>query len=81
MKRVDIIKAKRHLSELLAEVEKGMTVTITRRDHAIAVLSPVNNMHAPRQAAAAALADIRGSQLQIVTADEIVSWKEEDRKF
>lgn len=81
MRQVGIFEAKTHLSELLAEVEKGMTLTITRRGHAIAVLSPVTDKATQRQAAAAALAEIRRSQKQAVTADDILSWKEEGRRL
>ena len=81
MRQVGIFEAKTHLSELLAEVEKGMTLTITRRGQAIAVLSPITDKPTQRQAATAALAEIRRSQKQAVTADDILSWKEEGRRL
>lgn len=79
MRQVGIVEAKTRLSELLSEVERGLTITITRRGHAIAVLSPVTYKATQRQTAAAALAEIRRSQKQAVTAHDILSWKEEGR--
>ena len=41
MREVGAFEAKTHLSELLAEVEGGTSVTITRRGKAVAQLVPV----------------------------------------
>lgn len=40
MKEVAVYEAKTRLSELLAEIEQGEHVTITRRGHAVARLVP-----------------------------------------
>ena len=40
MKSVGSYEAKTHLAQLLGEVEKGQTITITKRGKPIAVLSP-----------------------------------------
>ncbi len=40
MKSVGSYEAKTHLPQLLSEVEKGTTITITKRGKPIAVLSP-----------------------------------------
>ena len=42
MKTVGAFEAKTHLSQLLDEVEKGETITITRRGVPVAVLMPPN---------------------------------------
>lgn len=41
MREIGAFEAKTHLSELLADVEAGETVTITRRGKAVARLVPV----------------------------------------
>jgi prevent-host-death family protein len=40
MKSVGSYEAKTHLPQLLSEVEKGETITITKRGKPVAVLSP-----------------------------------------
>ncbi len=44
---VSVAEAKAHLSELLKAVEAGETISITRRGHAVASLSPVRHAPAP----------------------------------
>jgi prevent-host-death family protein len=44
MKSVGSYEAKTHLPRLLRQVEKGETITITRRGKPIAVLSPAQAM-------------------------------------
>lgn len=56
MKTVTSYEAKTHLAQLLDDVAKGETITITRRGTAVAVLSPVAK---GRQEALAAVADWR----------------------
>lgn len=41
MKTVGVFQAKTQLSELLDQVEKGESVTITRRGRPVAVLAPI----------------------------------------
>lgn len=42
MKTVDAFEAKTHFSELLADVAKGASITITRHGTPVAVLAPVD---------------------------------------
>jgi prevent-host-death family protein len=44
MKSVGSYEAKTHLPRLLSQVEKGETITITRRGKPIAVLSPAQRV-------------------------------------
>lgn len=45
--RVSVVKAKAHFSRLLAEVEAGRDVVITRRGTAVAKISPVERKKTP----------------------------------
>jgi prevent-host-death family protein len=47
MRDVSVADAKAHLSELLAEVESGSTVRITRRGKAVATLSGIGRPKSP----------------------------------
>lgn len=49
MKVVNVAEAKAHLSEYLAAVEAGETVTIARRNKAVARLVPVEPEVAPKR--------------------------------
>jgi len=57
MKSVGSYEAKTHLPRLLGRVEKGETITITRRGKPIAVLSPARAM--PEQDVSAVIAQFR----------------------
>ena len=59
MRHVGAFEAKTHLSELLAAVEAGEEITITRRGRAVARLVPVAPA-AGRDAALARIAALRG---------------------
>ena len=81
MRQVGAFEAKTHLSELLAAVEAGEEITITRRGRAVARLVPV----APVEGRSAALAQIaalrertRGMAPGLTVAD-ILSARDEGR--
>jgi prevent-host-death family protein len=78
MREIGAFEAKTHLSELLAQVEAGETVTITRRGKAVAQLVPVPSA-APERLAA--LRRLRGlAQGLALTRDEILSARDEGRR-
>jgi len=57
MKSVGSYEAKTHLPQLLSRVEKGETITITKRGKPIAVLSPVQEQ--PARDVKAVIAEFR----------------------
>ncbi len=57
MKSVGSYEAKTHLPRLLSQVEKGETITITKRGKPIAVLSPAQAK--PEQDVSAVIAQFR----------------------
>jgi prevent-host-death family protein len=57
MKSVGSYEAKTHLPRLLSQVEKGETITITKRGKPIAVLSPAQAV--PQQDISAVIAEFR----------------------
>ena len=80
MREVGAFEAKTHLSELLAAVEAGEEITITRRGRAVARLVPV----APgRDAALARIAALRarlGGLATGLTVADILSARDEGRR-
>jgi prevent-host-death family protein len=72
MREVGSFEAKTHLSELLAAVEAGETVRITRRGKAVALLVPVQSDSARRLQQLGAGADM--------SVDEILSARDEGRR-
>ena len=83
MKSVGSYEAKTHLPHLLSQVEKGETITITRRGKPIAVLSPAEGP--PPRDVKALIAEFRAySQRRVqalgpLTPGEIKEMKEEGR--
>ena len=78
MREVGSFEAKTHLSELLAAVEAGETVTITRRGKAVAQLVPVRRTGSDRVDALRRLQQIgAGAEM---TVDEILSARDEGRR-
>ena len=76
---VKVAQAKTHLSELLAKVEAGEEVIISRGNTPIAKLSRIrreNNVEA-------LIAEIKAQRLtrQSTTHDEIREWIEEGRRY
>lgn len=82
MREVGAFEAKTHLSELLAAVEAGETITITRRGKPVALLQPVpvSDLRARREKAFAELKELRKHILQPMTIEEIIAFKNEGRR-
>jgi prevent-host-death family protein len=83
MKSVGSYEAKTHLPRLLSQVEKGETITITKRGKPIAVLSPAQEQQ-PRDVRAViaefrAYSKQRSQTLGALTPREIKEMKEEGR--
>ncbi len=79
MRQVGAFEAKTHLSELLAAVEAGEEITITRRGRAVARLVPVAPPAAGRGAALARIAALRKRTRGLTVAD-ILSARDEGRR-
>jgi prevent-host-death family protein len=80
MKTIQASDAKARFSEILSEVEAGETIVITRHGREIAEIQPSK---AERQRVIAqARADIEEMRKTAprVTAEEILSWRDEGRK-
>lgn len=79
MRAIGAFEAKTHLSELLAAVETGETVIITRRGKPVAKLIPVAS--APeRDAAIARISALRARIGGRLSLDDILSARDEGRK-
>ncbi|MFN3077155.1 MAG: type II toxin-antitoxin system Phd/YefM family antitoxin [Alphaproteobacteria bacterium] len=81
MREIQASEAKAHLAQLLDEVEQGKTVIITRHGRAVARLVPEPGR---RQAEIdKAIADITAGRRRAasVTAEEILSARDEGRHF
>lgn len=74
---VKVAKAKAHFSELLARVERGEEIIISRGNDPIAVLSRIRK----ETGIEATLAQIRAMRMQAkpVTQAEIRDWRDEGR--
>ncbi len=74
---VKVAKAKAHFSELLARVERGEEIIISRGNDPIAVLSRIRK----ETSIEATLAQIRAMRMQAkpVTQAEIRDWRDEGR--
>ncbi len=79
MKQVGVYEAKTHLPQLLDEVERGETITITRHGRPIARVVPV---HGPRRTVQETIEAIRefrkGNRLDGITVRELI---DEGRRF
>ena len=78
MRHVGAFEAKTHLSELLAAVEAGEEITITRRGRAVARLVPVATASG-RNAALARIAALR-ARVGGLTTEDILSARDEGRR-
>jgi prevent-host-death family protein len=78
MREVGAFEAKTHLSELLAAVEAGETVIITRCGKAVARLVPVHGERSGRRAAISRLRAL-GARAGLTPAD-ILSMRNEGRR-
>lgn len=76
---VKIGEAKTHLSDLLAKVEAGEEVIIARGAEPIAKLTRIRREGDVR----AVIDEIRASRVGLpkTTADEILAWRDEGRRF
>jgi prevent-host-death family protein len=80
MREVGAFEAKTHLSELIAAVEAGETVTITRRGRAVARLMPVVDAGASRAAAAERIHALRAGLKGTLSAADLLSARDEGRR-
>ena len=80
MREVGAFEAKTHLSELLAAVEGGETVTITRRGKAVAQLTPMQPGGQTRAAAIARILGLRAVLAANLTPDDILSARDTGRR-
>ena len=82
MKTVASTDAKAHLAQLLSDVERGETITITRHGKPIARLVPASaDEQEQRRAAVAELRQWRQNRLKTgMTVDEILAARDEGRK-
>lgn len=78
MREVGAFEAKTHLSDLLAAVESGETITITRRGKAVAQLVPMPDAKAERLLALRRL-QVLGAGLAI-SAEDVLSARDEGRR-
>lgn len=79
MREVGAFEAKTHLSELIAAVEAGEVVTITRRGRPVALLVPVAGRSAERSAAVDRIVGLRAG-LAGLDRSEILSARDEGRR-
>jgi len=81
MREVQAANAKTHLSQLLDAVERGETIVITRHGRPIARLIPDTGNRAAL--AAQAIDRIKGlsSRRERITVDELLSARQEGRRF
>ena len=80
-REVGAFEAKTHLSELLAAVEAGERVTITRRGKPVARLVPIEeDVLAQRAEALKKLAKLRERLRGTMTVEEILAARDEGRK-
>ena len=80
MREVGAFEAKTHLSELLAAVEAGETITITRRGKPVAQLAPVSDLQTRRANALDRLEEIKKSLPKDMTIEEILAARDEGRR-
>ena len=83
-----LFEAKTHLSELVARVEAGDEIVITRHNKPVAKLVPITSEISPElyQQRLQALAELQGIGREIaanggpITVDEILAWRDEGRR-
>lgn len=85
MREIGAFEAKTHLSELLAAVEAGERIVITRRGKAVAELRPVSDDRTEARlnalkAAARLKAEIAGTGIRPFTVDEFLALRDEGRR-
>ncbi len=80
MREVGIFEAKTHLSELLAAVEAGETITITKRGRPLAVLGPASDQAQQRRQALSELKALKAMRGDAVSVAEILAFRDEGRR-
>jgi prevent-host-death family protein len=81
MREIQASEAKTHLPQLLDDVERGETLIITRHGRAIARIVPeVNRRQEEIDQAIASIKSLRTRTVRI-TAGELLSAREEGRKY
>ena len=81
MREIQASEAKIHLSQLLDKVEQGETLVITRHGRPIARIVPESDRH--QEEVDRALAGIRelGKRTGRISANDLLSARDEGRKF
>ena len=88
MESVGLFEAKTHLSELIARVEAGDEVIITRHNKPVAKLVPITTEISPElyRKRLEILAELQAVGREIakrggpITVEEILSWRDEGRR-
>lgn len=81
MREIQASEAKAHLPQLLADVERGETLIITRHGRAIARIVPeVDRRQEEIDTAIRGIKDLR-ARTGGITVDELLSSREEGRKY
>jgi prevent-host-death family protein len=81
MRTISSSEAKTHFAQLLDEVEKGETITITRHGRVIAQLLPdVQAKQERKNRAYERILELR-KHTKKVTVEEILAWRDEGRKY
>ncbi|MCB9946145.1 MAG: type II toxin-antitoxin system prevent-host-death family antitoxin [Geminicoccaceae bacterium] len=80
MREIGAFEAKTHLSELLAAVEAGETVRITRRGKAVADLVPIADVRDTRASAISRIEQLSQQLEQPLSVDEILSARDAGRR-
>jgi len=81
VREIQASEAKAHLPQLLADVERGETLIITRHGRAIARIVPeVDRRHEEIDKAIRGIKDLR-MRTGGITVDELLSSREEGRKY
>ena len=78
---VKVAEAKTHLSELLARVEQGEEVVISRGNRPVARLVPMDERERRLRLIEAIKAERSRYKLAPVTMDELIAWKHEGHKY
>ena len=81
MRQIAASEAKTHLPQLLDEVERGETLVITRHGRPIARLVPEHDKQKEEIAEAVSLIKSFQCEARSVTVEEILSARDEGRRF
>ena len=81
MRTISASEAKTHLPRLLGDVERGETLVITRHGRPIARIVPESNRRQEEIEKAIASMKALGKQRGKITVEEILSARDEGRKY